>query len=186
MTRLSLNLALATLFAMTAACGDTPTAPSHPDVISATPSGVAVNAGPPASSAGPEVPPFNIEVVLRPVGGAGGFGLVKFRQPNDGMVRVLLGTWVRDLAPNSAFYLQRAVDTTLNGDCTSTAWLTLGAGTVVQPIVTDARGTGRADFYRDLPPSLAWQRFDIHFRIISAAGAEVLHSACYQYVAEPD
>lgn len=186
MTRLSLNLALATLFAMAAACGDTPTAPSPPDAISAAPSGVAVSAGPLASSAGPETPPFNIEVVLRPVGGTDGFGLVKFRQPNDGLVRVLLGTWVRDLAPNAAFYLQRAVDVTLDGVCTSTAWLTLGQGLTVQPIVTDDRGTGRADFYRDLPPSLAWQRFDIHFRIISAAGSEVLHSACYQFVAEPD
>ena len=50
-------------------------------------------AGPPW---GPETPHFNLEVVLR----GEGFGLVKFRQPNDADRTVYLDTWVRDLAPN--------------------------------------------------------------------------------------
>src|SRR5437867_8260666 len=71
-------------------------------------------AGPPW---GPEPPPFNIEVVLRDVTGGSGFGHVEFRQPNDTEKIAYLGTWVRDLAPNHAYRLQRAVDKTLDGNC---------------------------------------------------------------------
>ena len=71
-------------------------------------------AGPPW---GPETTPFNIEVILRDVTGGSGFGHVKFRQPNDTAKIVYLETWVRDLAPNHAYRLQRAVDTTLDGNC---------------------------------------------------------------------
>src|SRR5436190_945402 len=60
---------------------------------------------------GPATPPFNLEVILRDVTGGQGFGHVKFRQPNDGDKIVFLGTWVRDLAPNHSYMLQRAVDT---------------------------------------------------------------------------
>src|SRR5213595_4369849 len=81
-----------------------------------------------ASSWGPETPPFNNEIILRDVTGGGGFGHVKFRQPNDDNLTVLLDTWVRDLAPNTSYRLQRAVDTDINDDCTGTAWLTLGQG----------------------------------------------------------
>src|SRR5437660_3918851 len=73
---------------------------------------------------GPETPNFNLEVVLR----GDGFGLVKFRQPNDADKIVYLDTWVRDLAPNTSYLLQRAVDTNVDDDCTSTGWLTLGKG----------------------------------------------------------
>src|ERR671937_2975434 len=86
-------------------------------------------AGPPW---GPETPPFNIEVILRDVAGGPGFGHVEFRQPNDADKIVYLDTWVRDLAPNHAYLLQRAVDTNLDGTCTSAAWLTLGKGLVAQ------------------------------------------------------
>src|SRR6266550_6491318 len=61
-----------------------------------------------ASNWGPETPPFNDEVILRDATGNGGFGHVKFRQPNDADRIVNLDTWVRDLAPNAAYRLQRA------------------------------------------------------------------------------
>lgn len=126
---------------------------------------------------GPETPRFNLEVVLR----GEGFGLVKFRQPNDNEFVVYLDTWVRDLAPNTSYSLERAVDTTIDGDCTSTAWLTLGQGLNAYPILTDATGTGRAALYRAVPP-LAGQPFDIHFRVIrNSDQAEVLASDCYTY-----
>jgi len=135
-----------------------------------------------ASVSGPATPPFNDEIILRDVGDAGGFGHVKFRQPKDGDVIVYLDTWVRDLAPNASYRLQRAVDTNVNDDCTSTTWLTLGLGTTPQAIVTDDRGTGRAALWRTLAVSNIGTTFDIHFRVIDAAGTMVLESACYQFV----
>ncbi|HEX9220624.1 MAG TPA: hypothetical protein VF858_09070, partial [Gemmatimonadaceae bacterium] len=77
---------------------------------------------------GPETPNFNLEVILR--GDPSGFGLVKFRQPNDADRIVNLDVWVRDLQPNSHYRLQRATDTNVNDDCTGTNWLTLGRGAV--------------------------------------------------------
>ena len=65
---------------------------------------------------GPEAPNFNLEVILR----GEGFGLVKFRQPNDDSFIVNLDVWVRNLAPNTSYLLQRAVDTVVDDDCTST------------------------------------------------------------------
>src|SRR5881394_1837789 len=88
---------------------------------------------------GPETPHFNDELILRPPDGGGAQGHVKFRQPNDDELRVNLDVAVRGLAPNTHYQLQRAVDTN-DGNCTSTAWLTLGKGPVAQDIVTDEAG----------------------------------------------
>jgi hypothetical protein len=134
-----------------------------------------------ASATGPVEPPFNNEIILRDVSGGNGFGHVKFRQPKDDNLIVHLDTWVRDLAPNARYRLQRAVDTNIDDSCTSTAWLTLGMGTTPAEIVTDDRGTGRAALFRTLTSPLG-SEFDIHFRVIDAAGAMVLESACYQFV----
>jgi hypothetical protein len=143
---------------------------------------VGAETGPPW---GPEAPPFNVEVILRDVAGGAGFGHVKFRQPNDGVTTVYLDTWVRDLAPNHGYKLQRAVDAIndVDGTCASTSWLTLGHGTELpaQPITTDDRGTGRELLWRTLP-SAPGSRFDIHFRVIDAATSQpVLESACYEF-----
>ena len=137
----------------------------------------------PGPSWGPETPNFNLEVLLRPtVGGPDdGFGLVKFRQPNDENTIVYLDVWVRDLLPNHSYYLERAVDATVNDDCSGNMWLTLGQGPAVQAITTDDSGTGRAGLWRTVPPS---GRFDIHFRVIDPAtspAAVVLQSGCYQF-----
>jgi hypothetical protein len=136
---------------------------------------------------GPETPPFNIEVILRDVTGGGGFGHVKFRQPNDSAKIVYLDTWVRDLAPNRAYRLQRAVDTTLDGNCprAETDWLTLGKGLVPQTITTDDRGTGREDLWRDLGAAPTGKQFDINFRIIDAvSSAPMLESGCYRFTVD--
>jgi len=133
---------------------------------------------------GPATPHFNLQVILRPVGGAtdGGFGLVKFRQPKDAEKIVYLDVWVRDLAPNHSYSLQRAVDPNVNGDCTGTNWLTLGQGLVPRAITTDEMGTGRAELFRNLASIPLGTQFDIHFRVIdSATSAVVLESTCYQY-----
>lgn len=126
---------------------------------------------------GPEQPSFNLEVILR----GAGFGLVKFRQPNDADAIVYLDTWVRDLAPNTSYLLQRAVDTTLDGNCTSTSWLTLGKGLTPHAITTDEDGTGSAALFRAVPPTPG-ASFDIHFQVIEEnTGATVLQSSCYRY-----
>jgi hypothetical protein len=142
-------------------------------------------AGPPW---GPQTPPFNIEVILRYVSGGSGFGHVEFRQPNDTDKIVYLATWVRDLAPNHAYRLQRAVDTTLDGNCArvESDWLTLGKGLAPQVITTDDRGIGREDLFRDLAAVPSGKQFDINFRVIDAvSSAPVLESGCYRFTVSP-
>jgi hypothetical protein len=131
---------------------------------------------------GPETPPFNLEVIVRDVAGGPGFGHVKFRQPNDADKIIYLETWVRGLAPNHGYLLQRAADTNLDGTCTSAAWLTLGKGLVAQAITTDERGTGRELLFRDVAAIATGTQFDIHFRLIDAGtSVPVLASDCYRY-----
>ena len=136
------------------------------------------DAGPPW---GPETPNFNLEAVLRPAEGGldKGFGLVKFRQPNDANTTVYLDVWVRDLLPNHTYYVQRAVDTTVDDDCTGSNWTMPTLGT----ITTDDTGNGRAALVRPLPASLLGMEFDIHFRVAETptATSGVLQSGCYQY-----
>src|SRR5205085_10788524 len=112
------------------------------------------------------------------------FGHVKFRQDKDSAANIVtLGVWVRDLAPNTSYSLQRAVDTVLDGSCTGTNWLTLGQGAAAQPIVTDDDGTGRADLWRDLSAFAPGTAFDIHFRVVeTGTTSAVLQSECYRFV----
>jgi len=139
-------------------------------------------AGPPW---GPEAPSFNLEVILRDVAGGAGFGHVRFRQPNDAETTIYLDTWVRDLAPNHSYRLQRAVDAIndTDGACSSTSWLTLGRGPALPPqsITTDDLGRGRESLWRTIPFPPG-SRFDIHFRVIDATTtAAVLESGCYEF-----
>jgi len=125
-------------------------------------------------------PPFNLEAILR----GDGFGLVKFRQKKDATKNIIdLDVWVRDLLPGTNYSLQRAVDTTLDGTCTGTNWLTLGQGLTPQPIVTDDSGSGRASLWRDLSSLAPGTAFDIHFRVIQSGTPNVpLNSDCYRFV----
>ena len=130
-----------------------------------------------------ESPPFNLEVILRDVADGSGFGHVKFRQAVDAQKIVTLDTWVRDLTPGRSYLLQRAVDTTLDGNCSSSAWLTLGMGLTPQAITTDERGTGREPLFRDLTTVPTGMRFDIHFQVIDAeTRLPVLASDCYRFI----
>jgi hypothetical protein len=171
-------------------CSDRSASPLRPSARSGAPAASAGAADPAPGAAvsdnaqewGPATPPFNLEAILRPVGDGSGFGLVKFRQPKDDELIVHLDVWVRDLAPNTSYSLQRAVDP-LDGQCTSTIWLTLGLGLQPQPIVTDASGTGRASLFRDLGAVGVGPHFDISFRVIeTATGTPVLQSGCYDFV----
>jgi hypothetical protein len=127
---------------------------------------------------GPETPNFNLEITLR----GDGFGLVKFRQPNDADAVIYLDAWVRGLAPNTEYVLQRAVDAVVDDDCTSTAWLTLGKGLQPQSILTDEGGTGRAALFRNVSAFQPGTEFDIHFRVVNVqTQAVALESECYQF-----
>jgi len=128
-------------------------------------------------------PTFNLEVILR--GEDGRLGHIKFRQNVDPSKIIVLDTWVRDLEPNHQYLLQRAVDAAnvVDGDCTSTSWLTLGKGLTPQSILTDDNGTGSEELWRDVSAVASGSAFDIHFRIVDATTmAVVLTSDCYQYV----
>ena len=136
-----------------------------------------------SSNASAESTPFNIEVILR--GDGNRFGHVKFRQDVDPAKIIALDTWVRDLDPNHTYLLQRAVDAinVVDGNCTSTSWLTLGNGLTPQSILTNDKGTGRAELWRDISAIVSGSAFDIHFRVVDATTmAVVLTSDCYQYV----
>lgn len=129
---------------------------------------------------GPETPNFNLEVILR--GADGGFGHVKFRQPNDDQLIVYLDTWLRDLRPFTSYLLQRATDSSVDGACTGTNWLTLGRGATPQAITTDEKGTGSEELFRNLGAFPVGATFDIHFRVLEqATSAIVLTSGCYQF-----
>jgi hypothetical protein len=133
---------------------------------------------------GPAKPSFNLEAVLRPATGGPeeGFGLVKFRQPKDEDKIVYLDVWVRKLAPDGRYFLQRATDSTVDDDCTGTNWLTLGEGSMEKAITTNDRGTGRAALYRDLRAIPTGTQFNIAFRVVDAiSSAVVLESGCYQF-----
>ena len=152
------------------ACEKLPGSPSAP--------GAAGTATGSQAAWGPETPNFNLEVILR----GEGFGHVKFRQANDDALIIQLDTWVRDLAPNTNYLLQRAVDVDVDDNCTSTAWLTLGKGSQPQSITTDAQGTGREELFRNVAAFPVGAQFDIHFRVIEqATSAVVLTSECYQF-----
>ena len=133
-----------------------------------------------SSQANSEQPPFNLEAILR----GDGFGHVKFRQKKDPAANIIdLDVWVRDLAPNTSYSLQRAVDTTLDDQCTGSNWLTLGQGSTPQPIVTDDNGMGREALWRDLSSFAPGTAFDIYFRIIeNGTTSVVLQSGCYRFV----
>ena len=126
-------------------------------------------------------PNYNLNVFLQGES-RWAFGFIKFRQyPNETQM-IHLDTWVHHLEPNTSYQLQRAVDTTIDGDCTSTSWLTLGEGLVAKSIVTDSRGSGSAELFRSVAAIPVGSTFDIHFQIVKEGTTEVvLASDCYEY-----
>jgi len=155
------------------ACQEAPTSPRALSVITSLA----------ADRSTGDTPNYNLEVLLRPVGSGDGFGHVKFREPqnDDFDRRVLLDVWVRDLAPNTEYLLQRGVDSNLDGNCTGAFSVTVGRGLTPQSILTDEKGTGREDLFRNL--MTAGATFDIHFRVIRKIPpmTVVLQSECYQF-----
>ena len=95
---------------------------------------------------GSSQPAYDLNVVLRGMTkGTSSTGFIEFRQDPDTTRIITLETKVRNLEPNHAYILERAVnpiaDTT---GCSSTAWLKLGLGLTPQSIHTDGDGDGQA------------------------------------------
>jgi len=127
-------------------------------------------------------PCYNLDVLL--TGNGNDRGFIKFRQDPDAAKIISLDTWVDHLEPNHEYKLQRAVDpiNEVDGNCTSTTWLTLGSGLDPLSIVTDAKGEGHAALWRDVTAIANGSSFDIHFQLVDAVtNAVVLSSGCYQY-----
>jgi len=93
---------------------------------------------------------FDLNVNLRGEGNEQGH--IKFRQDPDPAQIITLDTRVHHLLANHEYLLQRAVDAinVVDGDCTSTSWLTLGKGLVPQSILTDDKGKGSEELWRDV------------------------------------
>lgn len=111
-------------------------------------------------------------------------GSIRFRQDADAPKIITLYTKIQNLLPNHAYLLQRAVDmiNVVDGNCTSTTWLTLGLGLSAQSIMTDNEGNGHELLWRDVSSIPSGSSFDIHFQVIDAVSHEVvLTSSCYQY-----
>lgn len=161
------NFGFAVLAFAFVACAGTGAMPTSP-----------VSLVPEAASASALNPQFNLDVIL--LGGQAS-GHLSFRQGHDLAQLVHLGVSVRHLAPNTSYVLQRAVDS-MDGLCTSTAWLTLGKGLTPATIDADAFGTGEAALFRSLTAVAVGTTFDIHFRVLNATTqAVVLTSDCYQF-----
>ncbi len=109
-------------------------------------------------------------------------GYMEFRQDPDTARVIDLNTWVHNLEPNHSYLLQRAVDPITNPDCASTAWLTLGLGLTPQDILTNSKGDGHADLWRNISSVARGTQFHIHFQIVDAVTlATVLTSDCFDY-----
>jgi hypothetical protein len=124
---------------------------------------------------------FNLDVVLQ---GDKSFGFIRFQQNPDPAKIITLNTRIFNLKPNHEYQLQRAVDAinVVDGNCTSTSWLTLGKGLTPQSILTDDEGKGEADLWRDVSAIPSGSKFDIHFQVIEATTMTVvLSSNCYWY-----
>jgi hypothetical protein len=100
MSRFSPVITLLIAIATVGACTQRGTGPTAPSAVASIGAGAEDGAG--AQSPNAEQPPFNLEVVLR----GDGFGLVKFRQERDpSQTIVTLGTFVRDLQPDTSYSL---------------------------------------------------------------------------------
>lgn len=109
-------------------------------------------------------------------------GFIGFRQLKNETQMIHLYTWIHGLEPNTSYVLQRAVDTELDGNCTSNSWLTLGEGLAPKSIVTNRGGSGYAELWRSVASIPVGSTFDIHFQIVMESTAEVvLSSDCYEY-----
>jgi hypothetical protein len=126
-------------------------------------------------------PHFNLNIYLK-AERTNVCGYVEFRQVADNAQFIHLDTWVHNLKPNTSYILQRAVDTTIDNNCTSTTWLTLGKGLTPQSILTNEKGDGYAELYRSVSMIAVGTSFDIHFQILEeSTSAVALSSDCFLY-----
>jgi len=126
--------------------------------------------------------PYNLNVVLRGTGTQSGY--LKFRQDPATPKIITLEIKVENLIANHEYLLRRAVDAVnvVDGNCTSTTWLTLGRGLTPQTILTNSSGTGNELLWRDVSAIASGSAFDIHFQVVDATNmTAILTGDCYQY-----
>jgi len=125
---------------------------------------------------------YNLEVVLQGDGNQSGH--IHFRQDRDDAKIITLFTKLHNLLPDHEYQLQRAVDpiNVVDGNCSSSNWLTLGLGLTPKSILTDDKGNGELELWRNVSAVASGAMFDIHFQVIDATSKSVvLTSNCYQY-----
>ncbi len=125
---------------------------------------------------------YNLEVVLQGDGDQSGH--IHFRQDRDPAKIITLSAKLHNLLPDHEYQLQRAVDpiNVVDGNCSSSNWLTLGLGLTPKSILTDDKGNGEQELWRDVSAVASGAMFDIHFQVIDATSKSVvLTSSCYQY-----
>lgn len=130
----------------------------------------------------PAIDFYNLDVNLNGTGKM--TGTIAFRQDADTARIITLETKVQQLLPNHEYLLQRAVDpiNVVDGNCTSTTWLTLGKGLTPRSIITDPYGNGSEILWRDITSVPRESEFDIHFQVVDAVDMSVvLTSNCYKY-----
>jgi hypothetical protein len=128
---------------------------------------------------------YNLNVELNGSSKSLSRGFIAFRQDPAAPKIITLDTYIQHLQPNHEYLLQRAVDpiNVVDGNCTSTTWLTLGLGLTPQSIMTDEKGNGHEKLWRDLSSLASGSDFDIHFQVIDAVTNNVvLTSDCYEYI----
>ncbi|MEO5649257.1 MAG: hypothetical protein ABIR03_04940 [Ginsengibacter sp.] len=128
---------------------------------------------------------YNLNVQLNGDSKSLSRGFIAFRQDPAAPKIITLDTYIQHLQPNHEYRLQRAVDpiNVVDGNCTSTTWLTLGLGLTPQSIMTDGKGNGHEKLWRDLSTVASGSEWDIHFQVIDAVTNDVvLTSDCYDYI----
>lgn len=102
---------------------------------------------------------YNLDVELYGSSKSLSHGFIAFRQDPAAPKIITLDTYVKNLQPNHEYLLQRAVDpiNVVDGNCTSTTWLTLGLGLTPQSIMTDGTGNGHEKLWRDLYGSIRFR-----------------------------
>jgi len=174
------------LIALVTACSEPEIVPSRkndPIIDNGSPGPVGAENGrlPFNQNCNPPGPHYNLNVWLLGAN-PGQVGFIAFRQRENETQLIHLDTRIMGLDPNTSYLLQRAVDTTLDGNCTSTSWLTLGKGLDPQALTTGKHGFAREQLFRSVSTIPVGSTFDIHFQIIKeSTGEVVLASECYEY-----
>jgi hypothetical protein len=106
------------------------------------------------------------------------------------VAKIIFLTWVRELEPATSYLLQQAVDPVIDGVCpggdVGAEWVTVGAGSREQSILTSDLGSAHLPLSRVMQRGQVGATFESQLRIVNAStGAVVLQSNCFQFQVMP-